>query len=448
MWVFWFTFFMNYFIMYFNRMGIVKVPISALMEVLYIILIIIALITQERTQYRKLYTYLLLFLLLWCLFVTLEMFNDTCNLGFNIERWYMGARLLAFQMLYFYVMMILYINDSEKLDKYFKVWAYFSIFAAIYCWKQKTYGFTNFEQAWFDSIGKRTHFVSGITRYWSIFNDAATFGCNMAASAALFLSLGVFSKLRNRKILYLATGALCVWAFFASGTRTAIVAFAAGVALFILLSKNAKIAIPVILLALAFFFILVFTNIGQGNNQIRRMRSAFNKEDASMGVREYNKMQLKKYLRDAPWGLGVGMDYGSVPPFNKYVVASQVPPDSEYVYIWVHTGKVGITVFVIIQLLILICGSWIALFKLKNNTLRGMAIGICAAFAAIQVAAYANQILMQYPNCFLFYGSMALVYILPTFEKKYELYEDELYQKYLIKKEEKARKKRESKVRH
>ena len=51
--------------------------------------------------------------------------------------------------------------------------------------------------------------------------------------------------------------------------------------------------------------LLMFTNIGNGNQQIRRMRSAFDKKDASSNVRTINQEAIRKYIADAPWGLGL-----------------------------------------------------------------------------------------------------------------------------------------------
>ena len=116
-------------------------------------------------------------------------------------------------------------------------------------------------------------------------------------------------------------------------------------------------------------FILIFTNIGQGNQQIRRMRSAFDKKDASSNVRDINKAAIAKYMDEAPWGIGIGMLTKDIPANNKFNRLSRIPPDSEYVYIWVRTGIVGVTVFTCCMVLILIGGCLIVLFRLKSPSL-------------------------------------------------------------------------------
>ena len=157
---------------------------------------------------------------------------------------------------------------------------------------------------------------------------------------------------------------------------------------------------------------------------MRRMRSAFKKGDASATVRDVNKATIAKYIKDAPWGIGIGMMSTNIPANNKFRKLSEVPPDSEYVFIWVRTGPIGVTVFTCCMLLILLGGCIIVLFRLKSPSLIGIGGGLCAAFVSINIGAYANQILYQYPNGLTFFGAMAIVYVLPYIEPEWIKYEE------------------------
>ena len=66
----------------------------------------------------------------------------------------------------------------------------------------------------------------------------------------------------------------------------------------------------------------------------------------------------------------------------------------------------------------------IVLFKLKNKSLIGIGGGLCGAFVAIQLGGYGNQVLMQFPNCLIFYGGLSIVYILPYIEPEWIKYEE------------------------
>lgn len=442
---FWALIFINYFIQFFGKQQLLPngIPMSMYNEILEIILLAIVIIDVRQYPHFERTGNLMLFTLLgWCGFCTIEILNDTCGLGIDIGGWYTGARMMAFQLLYAFLVYSLYITTPNRLIKYLQIWALLSLFSVFWTWKQQHIGFTPAESVWLETKGRTTHMVNGIVRYFSTFNDAACYGCNAAAAAVAFYVFGITARIKRDKIFYIATGLLVTWGMFASGTRTAMFCLIAGFAVFIILSKSIKIAIPVAIIFGFFISILIFTNIGQGNNQIRRMRSAFNKNDASANVRDINKAAIRKYIADAPWGLGLSASYDNVPANNKYKKLSTIPPDSEYVYIWVHTGPVGITTFVILTVIMFLGACWIVFVKIKSRSLMGIGAGLCGAFAAMQLGGYANQVLMQFPNCLLFYGGLALVYILPYLEPEWVALEE----KRLAEQKEKKRIKQEKKL--
>lgn len=448
---FWLLFFINYFLQWFNKNGWLPggIPMSFYNEGLEIILLTIAIIDARKSPcFDRTVNVMLLALMIWCGFCTLEIFNDTCGLGMNLWAWYTGARLMAFQLLYAFLVFIIYIDKPKSLIFYLLFWGLLSLFTAFWVWKQKYIGFTDMERAWIYGPGYRTHIIrwGTLIRYFSTHNDAASFGIGIASTAVAYLVFALTSKIKRYRYFFLVTGLACTWAMFPSGTRTAIICFFAGIATFAFLSKSAKLTALVSLLFAICLFLLIFTNIGNGNESIRRMRTAFDKNDASMGVRDINKASIKKYIQEAPWGIGLGMEREDVPSNNKYRKLTEIPPDSEYVYIWVRTGKIGITIFVLTTLIMLGGACWIVLFRIKSSSLRGIGAGLCCAFVSIQLGGYANQILMNFPNCFLFYGGLSMVYALPFMEKEWIAFENEELAKQAERKRLKLEKKKASRV--
>ena len=442
--VFWTLIIVNYNLQFFNFNEWLPsgVPLSIYNELLEITLIAIAIIDIRKDHHWGRSINLMFFaVFIWIILCVLEVFNDTCSLGINVGAWFAGFRLIAFQLLYFILIFSLYINSPEMLTKYLKVWAWLSLFSVYWTFKQKYIGLNPIENARIHAYGS-THYVNGIIRYWSTFSDAANYGCNAAATSVTFLLIGLTSKFTKERIFFIIVGLLVLWGMFQSGTRVALACFFAGLIVYIVLSKSVKFAIPIIVFGLVAFILLAFTNVGQGNAQIRRMRSAFNKNDASASVRDKNQATMAKYLKDAPWGIGIGIRSGDVPANNKYVVMSNIAPDSEYVYMWIHTGKIGLTVFLISMFIMLAGACWIVLFKIKNKSLSGIGSEFCCAFAAMQLGAYGNQVLYQYPNGLIFFGGIAIVYLLPYLEKDWEVYE----QARLAKQEERKRLKLEKKL--
>lgn len=427
MFTFWTLIIVNYLIQMKDITNLLPLPMSLPNELLQILLLAIAIIdVRQIAHFERTMNLMLLALAIWCGYCTLEVLNDTCNLGINIGAWYSGARLMAFQLLYTYLVFTLYITTPEILVNYLKLWAALSLFSVFWTWHQEYIGFTVAENIWMETRGRTTHILNAgtLTRYFSTFSDASNYGCNAAGTAAAFIIFGITSKLKKDQLFYGLASLAIIWGMFQSGTRTSIFCLAAGLILYIILSKSIKIAIPFSIVFVLFATLLIFTDIGNGNQQIRRMRSAFDKNDASASVRDMNQEVMKKYIQDAPWGIGIGLGMDNVPANNKYRLLATIPPDSEYVFIWLRTGPVGITTFIVTMLMMLGGACRIVLFKLKNKSLIGIGAGFSCAFVAIQLGGYGNQVLMQFPNSLIFYGGLSIVYALPYLEPEWIKYED------------------------
>lgn len=422
--LFWFIFTMNYFVMGLQRYGYIPIPVTLVTIFPQFLLLISLLIIPRKDEGGKLGTPMLLGIVLWTGYLILQLFNETCGLPISLASWLTNLNFFAFYFILTYVIINKIINTPENIMRFLRLWAYFSIIAAFWAWRQQTFGWDNAENAWLMSGGARTHIIGGSIRYFSFFSDAANFGCCLAAAAVLFFVVALTTKLKKDKILFSVAGVLSTYGFFMSGTRTALVCFIIGFFLYIFLSKSIKLAILVTTLGGLFVFILAGTNIGNSNMQIRRMRTAFNKDDASLNVRDINKESIGKHLRDAPFGFGINIDEKAIPPFNKYRIVYETPCDSTYVFFWQRTGIIGVYVFSIMNIIILAGGCVIALFRVRNKACKGIAAGLCCAFLAIQTGGYANNILLQYPNIILFYGGMAIVYLLPSIEKNWIDYEE------------------------
>ena len=446
MFVFWLLITINYFIQMKDLSF--PVPKSLPNEMLELLLIALAIIDVKNTRWERLGNVMLFTLIAWCSFIILEVLNDTCDIGIDVGSWYTGARMMAFQLLYCFIVFTLYIDRPNILVKYIYLWGAFALFAVFWVWKQQHIGFTEVENSWIQTRGRSTHILQGGTliRYFSIYSDAASYGIGIAATAVAFIIFGITAKIKKYKYFFLVVGFACAWGMFPSGTRTAIACLFAGFIVYIFLSKSIKIAIPFTILFAAFVFILVFTDIGQGNQQIRRMRTAFDRNDASANARSINQESMKKYMKDAPWGIGVGMGRDNVPANNKYSFMSTIPPDSEYVFIWIHTGVIGITLFLICTFFMIAGACWIVFFTLKSPSLRGIGAGFCCAMVAMQLGGYGNGVLTQFPNGVVFYGGLSLVYVLPWIEKEWIEWENNELAKQEEKKRLKLEKKRASRV--
>lgn len=236
------------------------------------------------------------------------------------------------------------------------------------------------------------------TRYFSFFTDAGNFGSNMGCAGVVFTIVACYIKSKPLKIYYGIVAIASLYAMLLSGTRGAIIVPLGGLALLIVLSKNIKIMTIGSFSLLCIYIFFAFTTIGQNNAQIRRMRTAFTPtEDASFNVRKANKERLANYLKNKPFGEGIGLS-GVENQKMSYRFTTSIPHDSWYVKIWVETGIVGITLYLGFLFITITHGAWIIMFRIKDHELKGMLSGLLCGITGMLLSAYGNAFWGQYPT--------------------------------------------------
>nr|WP_262898388.1 O-antigen ligase family protein [Hymenobacter negativus] len=271
------------------------------------------------------------------------------------------------------------------------------------------------EQRWLDAGAAGTHIIWGRLRVFSNYSEAAQFGCSQAHIALIcgILALGPFSW--TKKLLLAVAALLLLYGMLISGTRSAFFVIIVGAFVYLALSKQLKVLLLGIMLAIGAFMVLKYTNIGDSNPDIYRMRSALNPEDASLQVRFTNQAKLREYLSTRPFGGGVGVmgEWGK--KYNPGQFLSTIPPDSYYVKIWGSYGIVGFVVWFGIMLFILGKCAGIV-WRIRDPLLRQKLLALTAGAAGILMASYGNEIMNQMPSCMILYVSWVLVFVGPELD--------------------------------
>lgn len=414
------TFLLNYFIMGATRYFPIPIPVTNLFDLLFALVLSIIVIKQLQANghFTNLLNGYTLLTLIWLLYCCINMGNNITG-EIHLEPWLKTVRPLAFYPII--VSIIVAINAKHySFIRYFLItWGILSILGAARGYMQKNYGFDAVEYQWVTTRGANTHLIHSGIRYFSFFTDAANFGCSMALSCITFFIAPLYEKKRAIQLFYLTVSAIAFYGFLASGTRSAIAVPFAGLALFTILAKNWKITTFAACLLIFTVGILKFTTIGDSNSMVRRMRTAFDSNDASMGVRIDNQKALKSYMSEAPFGIGIGVSGENLSPMNKFYFVSTCAPDSDLVYIWMRTGIVGLSIYLVLHLFIFGIGSFILLFRVKNPEIRGPLTALLCGAAGLFVASYANQIYFQFPNGPIVYTCLTLVFLGPYFDKQY-----------------------------
>lgn len=413
-------FVVNYGIMGIGRYMHIPLPISVLMDGLFIstlLLLCIDLIRGKTVFKQETIPFLLLYGV-WIVYCLIQAFNNTTGMGFDylITSWFKDIRPMTFHALYVILIFTLLFTKNKHIKYFLYLWGIAIILATIKGYIQRNQGFDTAEIRWLMSGGARTHFIHSGIRYFSFFTDAGNYGSHMAFALVTYAICFLYEKNRFDKICWIVIALAAGYGMMISGTRTALIVAIAGFAMYTLLSRNIKLfLISCSFLALS-VGVLKFTTIGNSNQFVRRMRTAFDPDDASLQVRLINQKAIKAYMKEAPWGIGVGVDH--LPQNNKYWIVSVTAPDSTLVYIWMRTGAVGITIFLMVLSLAVVAESFIVLFRIKDKQLRGMLTAFTCGSTCMIVAAYGNFIYHQYPNTLLVFGLQTLVFMGPYFDRQ------------------------------
>lgn len=363
-------------------------------------------------NWRKANNMLTYLSLIWLIFCAVEILNPQTT----PELWLTSVRGIAFYLFLFVFLTSVLLNRFSNLKHILVLWAILTILAVTKAVIQRYIGFDWAEKHWlFVDNGATTHIIRSGIRYFSFFTDAANFGCCMAFSMVVFSISAIYIKNKYLKILFCVVAVLSGYGMAISGTRTALAVPFVGYTLFSILAKRTKILIGGIVLVLSMFIFFNFTNIGQSNSDIRRMRTAFDgTKDASFNVRLENQKRMREFMPDHPFGIGIGKSKHTEPEDYMYGIAT----DSSLIFIWVETGTVGLIIFLSIFLIVLCRGIYDVLFKIKNEELKGIISALVAGLGGMLVTAYGNEVLQQFPTGPILYMCMTFIVLGRYFDKE------------------------------
>lgn len=362
--------------------------------------------------------------IIWFGYSVLEIINPEAR---SIQAWISG-RGIAFYPLLFVPLTLLFIDTNKKLELFLYVWGFFSILATLKGIMQMTMGVDFAEQEWLNEGSYKTHVLFGKLRVFSFFSDAGQFGANQGYTGVVFLIYAMSQNKLLSKYFFIFVGLLGIYGMVISGTRGAISVPVVGFMTYFVLSKNIKVLSAGIGFFVLVFIFFAYTSIGQGNAQIRRMRTAFDPNDASLQVRLDNQKILKSYLASRPFGGGIGHGGTKAQKYLPNAFLSNVATDSWYVLIWVEQGIVGLILHLGILFYVMAKASLNVMFKIRDPILKYKISALVAGMAGIMVASYGNAVLGQMPTALLIYATMAIILNTDVFEKENEINQNQLNQ--------------------
>ncbi|MGE5520346.1 MAG: O-antigen ligase family protein [Candidatus Dadabacteria bacterium] len=300
---------------------------------------------------------------------------------------------------------------SKKALNYFLITILIcSSLVALYGIIQLKIGLSSADAAFLAAGGSKTHIINGQLRVFSLYSDAGQFGASMAQMAVISLTLALGPFSRGKKFLLFIAALLFTYGMLISGTRGALFVFLVGLLMALIIYKNLKVFLIVLFILAGSIAFLKYTTILQSNPEIRRMRTALNPNDPSFKVRLQNQQTIRHYLKDKPFGAGIGSIGYAGYTYNKGTYISTIPPDSYWVKVWVMYGIAGFAIW--FGFLFYIIGKSSAIVWYTTDSKLRFKLGALAAGATgIFVSSYGNEVMNNMPSAMILYISWVLIFI-------------------------------------
>lgn len=350
----------------------------------------------------------------WFIINVLEIGNPA---GASVVGWYYEMRGTTFYWFLSVPLVLMLFHRRQDLRLFLILVLFFSALGAVYGIKQKVLGPDAAEQLWLDTGAAKTHVLFGVLRVFSYYSEAAQFGASQAHVGLMSLVLAAGPFRWWKRLIFLVLGLLILYGMLISGTRGAMFVLFAGVAMYLVLSKQRTALLVGGLIAGSAFGLLKYTTIGNNNPSVARMRTSLDPNDASLQVRLRNQAKLREYMATRPLGGGVGVIgmWGEKYNGDKYL--STIPPDSYFVKIWAEYGIVGFVIWFGMMLYILgkSCGI---VWNCRDPLLRQKLMALTAGYLGVLMGSYGNEVINQMPSAMIIYVGWGFVFLGPKFDRE------------------------------
>ncbi len=389
----------------FTRLTQTDLPVGLSLDGVLMLTLLSVFLNGKRMNWHRLRHPVFYLVTVWLCFTILAYFNPESPYP---PAWFFHARFFSLNLFYIVLIVLVTPITRDDIRLFIKIWLCWSFLAALWAFKQQYIGLEPGEQRWLDEGGEKTHVLWGQLRSFSFYSDASQFGAEMAGVTLICLIRFFEDKKLLHRLGYLALAGVFFWGFAVSGTRSALFVIVAGYPAYLVLLRKpmpilwgAAVAIPII-------GILYFTTIGDSVYHIYRMRTALRPtQDASFLLRLENQRKLRTMLKDLPFGAGIGSSSDTGARFSPDYPLSVVAPDSWYVEVWIETGVVGLTLYLLMLTGITLVGTH-NVWQLKDPWLQKVLIAFLAEFIGICLMSYSNPTLGQFPTSTVLFISCVL----------------------------------------
>ncbi len=368
----------------------------------------------NRTDWTPMKNDFNLVTLIWFSWLIIEIFNPE---AVSKTAWFYAMRSMGFYQLLTFGLVFMLWRKPKYVDRVLYIIFVISILGAIWGLKQKNIGLDQAEHRWLYVGGNaETHVLFGVLRVFSFYTDAGQFGASQAMVCLMsgILFLGPYPL--RQKLFFGFTAMMTLVGFGISGTRGALAVPGTGAIIYLLLTKNFKLLSAGLLAMAIVYYILRFTFILQGVEQVKRMRTGLDPDNPSLQVRFRNQVAFRQYLADKPMGGGVGSAGFWGNRFSPGTWLAETPTDSWYVKIWAETGIIGLCIHVFMLGYMLGRGCYI-IWHIRHPGLKTKLMAFISGYTGIVLASFGNQVFGQVPTGPILFIAVPLIAMGPEYDK-------------------------------
>ncbi|HEY4335549.1 MAG TPA: O-antigen ligase family protein [Puia sp.] len=348
-------------------------------------------------------------------YTCVELFNP---LAHSFDGWYDSFRKATEDFVLLFVAYFV-LTSWKRIDKYLYALFWASFLVGLYGCIQQWHGLFPFEMAQVLKIkdGTASIWFGGQIRKFSTVSSPTGFGMDMAATATIFIILGLNEARKSRRWLYFLGSIPMILGMTYSGTRTSTIMLVAGLGLYVLLhldKKETRIFAVLAFLCLLFVIKLPY----YGNATLNRFRSSFEgKSDDSYLVREVNRKRIQPYILTHPIGGGLGTTNNAGIKWNPGHYLAGFQTDNGHLKIALEMGSIGLLITLILLFLIL-KGGVHEFFRTKDPWQQAVIAACTASLFSFTLGDLAQEGIGEITNLAIFYPCIAIILRAAAFNDK------------------------------
>jgi putative inorganic carbon (hco3(-)) transporter len=411
---FYFIFLMGIFMFYIDRIVRVDFPLGTIYDALVGLVFFSLFLENKNNDWSSFKNPVTITFIILIAYQVLQLFNPNAT---SALAWLVSLRNNTAFLLY--VIAFQMFSSMKQVKRFTSIWMAAAMVIGVYGIYQNFFGLSDMEMAWMNEVPERIKlYVNwGELRVFSFMNDPSSYGLFTAMSslAALVLALGPFRM--SVKLGYGLVTIMLLMAMSFSGTRTALAMVAIGVMFYILVMLHNRRTLFASAVIVFIGVVLLFGPFY--GSTMSRLRSTFRaSEDPSMAVRDYKRLRFQEYVRTHPIGGGlnsvgnIGFRYSP-----GHELAGEWEPDSGYLLTALESGWIGLLIFQGLFFIVILSGLN-NFFAMNDPVLKTYILVYIVPFMALSVAHFTQDAMFTKPMNVIVYATYALVFKIPSLQKK------------------------------